>query len=1736
MDQKFLFKKITAKNITAYQKRLADELKLSPATDKRRVSSIRKFCDWTYQQGYLTQNPFLKETETPGVSIPQNLSPKANVFQKAYRTYSSLSITKYFHYAILIIFCAVIGFGAYDQFFKKTPTPLAYPASPVTPNRYLSFQGRLTDSSNNPISGYTDITFKLWKTLSGGTEETCTGDTGEDCLWTSGSCTINSDQDGIFSLLLGTESGPEYECLDAEGISEDVFTKYPDIWLAITVDDDGEMDPRMQVATVGYALNAETLQGLPPGTGVEDIPFIPYINSEGKLVIAVASPSIQATSGTFALEGQTGVTIQAGSGQNGSIALAPKGTGTVNLTSEATTGNLLDNQGGVNFGTEGGKEANNLYYGYVGLDTTNFNLLKLEAGETPSAKFTVDASGNASAAGILKALTTGSYFTGDVTVSGGDITGANSVVLDIGEASADYITSSVGLAVGGAQTYFINTSTSNLNALTLAGDLTIDTNDFFVDFSENKIGIGTTTLTERLTLAGNATISGTLALAPNVQVDAGTCNDVSSAGKMYYDGDANKYYFCNGSEWTEMGSGSGTGDSWWTEALGLLYPVNETLDLAIGGTSTASANVKLGASSESDSFIYGGSLGIGTRDPGATLEVVGTTILGGGLTGAEEALSVNTGAAFSGNLLKLAVNGTQKLAIDSTGMLTTASGVFTSTVADGGSAIGFKLITPEYTTSGAKLFSVFNDTDERFSIDKDGVGTFYGDGTGSLIDNTSGDITIDAAGGNINLSGDNLINVGSLGIGTTEPGAELDVVGDILVQGGGTIDTRAAGTLTIGGTTQTGLTLGRSGQSTTLAGNVQGFTLAGNITGSGTPNITDIGQFSGSTAILSSTGDALTLSGAGANINFSGAGLAQILTAASQDLALMPGGNVGIGTTDPSAKLDIVGDLEVNGYATVSSSLAVGYTDAPAGPGNAIFSGNVGIGTTDLNYKLDVAGTINTRELIAHDISLSSLSTSIINAQYGYNGYTNFTGGIGTGGIGKDSILEAQRLTSTGNLINLGSIQAGEMLLTKGGTFAAKADYATGSHPLSVAMGDLNGDGKADLAVANAWVPSVSVFINNGNGTFAAKADYDTGDSPQSVAMGDLNGDGKADLAVTNTSSNKVSVFINNASPILYAQASSGNVGIGTTDPSAKLDIVGDLEVNGYATVSSSLAVGYNNAPAGPGNAIFSGSVGIGTTGPDSKLEINASSGEIPFKVKQPGSATETLRPNADGDVIELYNSDETQVDNWSYVDEVVADDDTTIVLNFTDFSAKLDLYNLPGHSGSGIINKITVYARIKSDDEIEGYARIAIKTGGTVYYSGNLTTAGTTWENKSYEWATNHKTELAWTWNDIDSLQIGIELYNTDLWTYCTQLYVEVDYIGPLSTTFIVDSSGNVGIGTTNPVSKFQVEGTNTGKPLITLNETGTDDILNASVSGTLRTKIDNNGYFDIYSNYSNPSNYEQGQLGYQAFVDTANLNLQPSDESKFLQEDLAYSTVLTPSAISGEITLTLGSGDWNTNSKIKAGCRVVGNGGIASLIDEPTASSTINAYVDDSFNNTDPIASNEWQLYCTEFDPLEKLVLNSFLTDYGSDLTYGNAETFKESGGYGSIDDVSAVKIDTDKVLIAYHDESNGDFGTAIVGSVSGTTISWGEESTFNSNYTEYISAAPLGTNKVIIAYYDDDDYGNARVASVSETTITYGTEATFNDYYTYSISAAQLTTDKAIIAYEDNNGYGNARVASV
>jgi hypothetical protein len=103
-------------------------------------------------------------------------------------------------------------------------------------------------------------------------------------------------------------------------------------------------------------------------------------------------------------------------------------------------------------------------------------------------------------------------------------------------------------------------------------------------------------------------------------------------------------------------------------------------------------------------------------------------------------------------------------------------------------------------------------------------------------------------------------------------------------------------------------------------------------------------------------------------------------------------------------------------------------------------------------------------------------------------------------------------------------------------SFAARQDFATGSIPNSVAVGDINGDGMPDLAVADVGSNRVSVLLNTTargatTPSFSPRQDFGTGSAPDAVAVGDLNGDGMPDLAVANFFSNSVSVLLNTRAP-----------------------------------------------------------------------------------------------------------------------------------------------------------------------------------------------------------------------------------------------------------------------------------------------------------------------------------------------------------------------------------------------------------------------------------------------------------------------------------------------------------------------------------------------------------------------------------------------------------------------------
>ncbi len=88
-----------------------------------------------------------------------------------------------------------------------------------------------------------------------------------------------------------------------------------------------------------------------------------------------------------------------------------------------------------------------------------------------------------------------------------------------------------------------------------------------------------------------------------------------------------------------------------------------------------------------------------------------------------------------------------------------------------------------------------------------------------------------------------------------------------------------------------------------------------------------------------------------------------------------------------------------------------------------------------------------------------------------------------------------------------------------------RVDYATAQLPLSVASGDLNGDGAADLVTSNSGDSTVSVLLGDGFGGFEPKADFPTGGYPNFVVVADLTGDALPDLATANSNDDSVSIL-----------------------------------------------------------------------------------------------------------------------------------------------------------------------------------------------------------------------------------------------------------------------------------------------------------------------------------------------------------------------------------------------------------------------------------------------------------------------------------------------------------------------------------------------------------------------------------------------------------------------------------
>lgn len=121
-----------------------------------------------------------------------------------------------------------------------------------------------------------------------------------------------------------------------------------------------------------------------------------------------------------------------------------------------------------------------------------------------------------------------------------------------------------------------------------------------------------------------------------------------------------------------------------------------------------------------------------------------------------------------------------------------------------------------------------------------------------------------------------------------------------------------------------------------------------------------------------------------------------------------------------------------------------------------------------------------------------------------------------------------RRLVAWGVAVTLSISSSGGALAADPITFAPAIAYSTQSAPFAVALGDLNGDGHADLVVGNSSSATVSVRLGDGLGGFGARVDIGTSAEPISLALVDVNADGAMDLLVAHRSANEFTVHLGN--------------------------------------------------------------------------------------------------------------------------------------------------------------------------------------------------------------------------------------------------------------------------------------------------------------------------------------------------------------------------------------------------------------------------------------------------------------------------------------------------------------------------------------------------------------------------------------------------------------------------------
>ena len=322
------------------------------------------------------------------------------------------------------------------------------------------------------------------------------------------------------------------------------------------------------------------------------------------------------------------------------------------------------------------------------------------------------------------------------------------------------------------------------------------------------------------------------------------------------------------------------------------------------------------------------------------------------------------------------------------------------------------------------------------------------------------------------------------------------------------------------------------------------------------------------TGTLTVTDNSNGAEGSTQTVSLTGTGIAAIASATTTTLAVTSG-------------VDAVTTVTSGSVVTLTATVMAGGT--PVTPGQVNFCDATANHCTDIHVmgtaQLTSAGTallkfvpgigghsykavfLGTAGDVASSSSASALTvtgkvaTNTALAQSGLAGDYALAATV-TGSAGKEGLPSLGGTVSFLDTSN-GNTVLGTAALVPGASGAGwfnSQSPAVSSNPFAVAVGDFNGDGKADLAVAT-YYETVTILLGNGDGTFTpANVSPATGAFSDFIVVGDFNGDGKADLAAASADNNAVTILLGNGDGTFTAAPSPA------TGPHAKFIGGGGLQ------------------------------------------------------------------------------------------------------------------------------------------------------------------------------------------------------------------------------------------------------------------------------------------------------------------------------------------------------------------------------------------------------------------------------------------------------------------------------------------------------------------------------------------------------------------------------------------------